>query len=165
MTDKNTDRNVVERPEKDMSMYPKPDMEEWSEIWNSANIQKPNKNQEPIKDDELDVDTKNILLYDTMPLRKKIVDRHGIEFKSVKFDIPTLKDQEKFDKAVRNLAKDGQTAQAGDNIHGFIALIKSCSVEPKLQDNYLSDQIIFADLLAMMEKFNRNIWLGATTKT
>ena len=161
------DNNVVERPEKDMSMYPKPDMDEWEEIWNSVNVQKLNENQEPIKEEDsnLNIDTKNILLYDTMPLRKEIVDRHGMRFKSIKFDIPTLKDQEKFDKAVRNLAKDGQTAQAGDNIHGFIALIKSCSVEPKLQDNYLSDQIIFADLLAMMEKFNRNIWLGATTKT
>ena len=145
------DKNVVDRPERDISMYPKPDMEEWKNIWEFANIQK--------DDDERkrpDVDVTKAILHDTMPLRTPIVDRNGIEYMAIKFDQPRNRDMKKFLTASNKEKND-----AIGSMLGFEVLVGACSVEPKL-NTYMYEQITPADLAAINERFLRNMWLGAT---
>ena len=149
-------KDIVDRPEKDMSMYPKPDMDEWQEIWKTANVQSSGEDDNKKRDD---VDTSKVILYDTMPLRKPVTDRMGIQHYSLKFDAPTVADMKKFDKSA------GSAGKGHENIGiklGFESLAISCSAEPKLS-TMIFEQLLPADMVAMMEKFNRNLWLGVTT--
>lgn len=150
-------KDIVDRPEKDMSMYPKPDMDEWQEIWKTANVQSSSGEDDNKKRD--DVDTSKIILYDTMPLRKPVTDRMGIQHNSLKFDAPTVADMKKFDKSAGSAGKDNENI--GVKL-GFESLAISCSAEPKLS-TMVFEQLLPADMVAIMEKFNRNLWLGVTT--
>ena len=146
--------NVVDRPEKDMSMYPKPDMAEWEEIWETSNVQ--TSTDEEAK--KRDVDTTKVILYDTMPLRKPIEDRHGVKYNAIKFDASTVADMKKFDKSAGSAGKDNENV--GVKL-GFESLAISCSASPKL-NTMMFEQLLPADMVAIMEKFNRNLWLGVT---
>lgn len=148
--------NAVDRPEKDMSMYPKPDMDEWQEIWKTANVQSSGEDDNKKRGD---VNTSNVILYDTMPLRKPVTDRMGIQHNSIKFDAPTVADMKKFDKSASSAGKDNENI--GVKL-GFESLAISCSAAPKL-NAMIFEQLLPADMVAIMEKFNRNLWLGVTT--